>query len=412
VQTVLEGSVRKAGNRLRISAQLISVSDGYHLWSERYDRTLEDVFAIQDEIAKAITDSLRVTLTQSGSRALVRGGTSNIEAYNAYLRGRFMLNNFVGLAESLQAARGCFEGAVSLDPEFAQGYAALSECFNALGFTSFLPGAEASRGALDAAQKALALDPDLAEAHIALGWTKTLFAIDLPSAEAHFLQALRLAPESAQAHAYYSYWLAAFGRFRAAHEHADRAHQIDPAWQHHPFTQCEILLCERRFVDLERLTRDFIAMNPRFEGMFWYLGNALAGQGRVEEAIDVMERTVGVVHRLPYFLAQLGQWYGRGGRPGDARAVLEELVASGRCSASWLALVCCGLQDLDAAFGYLDQAIDEHNDQCQITFMAVDHRFDELRTDPRYDEALARLGLPRLDVQADTIASAQTLPSA
>src|SRR5688500_4879872 len=342
VQTVLEGSVRKAGNRLRITAQLINVADGYHLWSDRYDRTIDDVFAIQDEIAKAITESLRVTLTQSGSGTIVRGATSNIDAYNAYLRGRFMLNNFVGLADSLVAARGCFEQAVALDPDFAQAHAALSECFNALGFTTFLPGAIASKGAMAAAQRALTLNPDLPEAHIALGWTKTLFAIDLPTAEHHFQQALLLAPDSAQAHAYYSFWLAAYGRFGAAHEHADRAQQIDPLWQHNPFTKCEILLCERRFDDLERLTGEFIALDPRFEGMFWYLSNALAGQGRLPEAIEVMERSVGVVHRLPYFLALLGQWYGRGGRRAEAKAVLDELKASPQCSASWLALVCCG----------------------------------------------------------------------
>jgi TolB-like protein/Tfp pilus assembly protein PilF len=394
VLTVLEGSVRKAGNRLRISAQLVNTADGYHLWSERYDRTIDDVFAIQDEIAKAITDSLRVTLSQSGSAAIVRGTTENIDAYNAYLRGRFMLNNFVGLADSLVAARGCFEQAIALDPDYAQAHAALSECFNALGFTSFLPGAQASKGAMEAARRALALNPDLPEPHTALGWTKTLFAVDLPTAEQHFEEALRLAPQSAQAHAYYSFWLAAYGRFESAHEHADQAQLLDPLWQHNPFTKCEILLCERRFADLERMTRDFISMDARFEGMFWYLSNALAGQKRFAEAIEIMERSVGVVHRLPYFLALLGQWYGRGDRQAEARAVLEELKASPLCSASWLALVCCGLKDLNSAFEYLDQAIDEHNDQCQVTFMAVDHRFDELRDDPRFDAALRKLGLP------------------
>jgi TolB-like protein/Tfp pilus assembly protein PilF len=401
VQTILEGSVRKAGNRLRITAQLINVADGYQVWSGKYDRTVEDVFAIQDEIAKAITDSLRVTLTHSGSGTIVRGATSSIDAYNAYLRGRFMLNNFVGLAESLVAARGCFEQAIALDPSFAPAHAALSECFNALGFTSFLPGALASKGAMDAAERALALNPDLPEAHTALGWTKTLFAIDLPTAEQDFTRALTLAPDSAQAHAYYAYWLTAYAQFARAHHHAERAQEIDPLWQHNPFTTCEILLCERRFDELEQLTREFIATDARFEGMFWYLSNALAGQGRLAEAIEVMERSVGVVHRLPYFLALLGQWYGRGGRTAEATAVLEELRASPQCSASWLALVCCGLRDLDRAFGYLEQAIEDHNDQCQMTFMAVDHRFDELREDPRFHRALRTLGLSPTAVLKD-----------
>ena len=404
VQTVLEGSVRIAGNRLRITVQLVNVTNGYPLWSERFDRTMEDVFAIQDEIARSIAESLRGALTSPGSSGtIVRVGTTNIEAYNAYLRGRFMLNNFVGLAESLVAARGCFEQAIALDDGFAQAHAGLSEAFNALGFTSFLPGAVASQGAMKAAQRALELNRDLPEAHIALGWTRTLFAIDLPSAEAHFEQALLLAPESAQAHAYYSYWLAAYGRFAAAHEHADRAHQIDPSWQLNPFTKCNLLLCERRFPELERLTREFIAMDPRFEGMFWYLSNALAGQGRIAEAIQAMEQSVGVVRRLPYFLALLGQWYGRGGRRDEARAILQELNGSPQCSASWLALVCCGLGDLENAFRHLDRAIEEHNDQCQITFMAVDHRFDELRGDHRFEAALEKLGLPRGTARAGSI---------
>jgi serine/threonine protein kinase len=133
VQTVLEGSVRKAGNRLRITAQLINVADGYQLWSERYDRTIDDVFAIQDEIARAITDSLRVTLARQTNTAIVKPATANIDAYHSYLRGRFLLNRLTDLHASWSGALECFEQAVKLDPLYAEAYAGLSEACNALG---------------------------------------------------------------------------------------------------------------------------------------------------------------------------------------------------------------------------------------------------------------------------------------
>ncbi|MGH9373807.1 MAG: protein kinase domain-containing protein, partial [Vicinamibacterales bacterium] len=143
VRTVLEGSVRRSGDRLRITVQLINVTDGYQLWADRYDRTVDDVFAIQDEIARAITESLKITLKRSASSLLVKAPTSNLDAYHLYLRGRFFLNKLTDLHGSLTTARECFEQAVQRDPEYAAAYAGLSEACNALGYTTFLPAVEA-----------------------------------------------------------------------------------------------------------------------------------------------------------------------------------------------------------------------------------------------------------------------------
>ena len=394
VQTVLEGSVRKAGNRLRITAQLVNVADGYQLWADRYDRTIEDVFAIQDEIARAITDSLRVTLARQTSTAIVKPATSNIDAYHAYLRGRFLLNRLTDLHASWSGALECFEQAVRLDPLYAEAYAGLSEACNALGYTTVLPAPVASRSALAAAGRAIELDPTLAEAHTALGWTKALFAIDMQTAEADFQRALELAPRYAPAHGYYAMLLCAFGRFDEALAHAELARQIDPLWLIMPFIVCHILICARQFVTAERQMREILALDANFDGAYWYLSSTLAAQGRIEEAIAVQEKGVELVRRAPFFVALLAMWYARGGRTMDAEQLLQELVDGQRCPPVWLAMVCGELGYKTRAFEYLDQAIEEHDDQ--VSFMAVDHRFDSLRDDPRFDLVLQRVGLPVL----------------
>jgi TolB-like protein len=391
VGTVLEGSVRKMGNRLRIAAQLVNVHDGYQIWADRYDRNIDDVFAIQDEIAHAITESLKVALARPSDEPLVRKATGNLEAYHLYLRGRFLVNRLNGQFEALFAARDAFQQAVSLDPEYAAAHAGLSEAYCSLAYLTFMPTKEASEAAMSAAYRAVELDPELAEAHTAVGWTKTLFAIDLATAEQDFLRAIELAPSFAPAHGYYVLLLASLGRFDQALARAERARQLDPVWLRGPFNIVITLICARRFEKAERQVREIMALDPNLEGTYWFLSSALAGQGRLDEAIVALEKGVPLVYRAPLFVALLGLWYARAGRRADAEAILEEMHAGGRCPPVWFAILYAGLGDLDRAFSYLEQAIEEHNDQ--VCFMGVDHRFDELRSDPRFEGLLARIGL-------------------
>jgi tetratricopeptide (TPR) repeat protein len=311
-----------------------------------------------------------------------------------YLRGRFLLNRLANLIPSLFGARDCFERAVQLDPDYAAAYAGLSEACNALGYTTALPAPEASSAALRAAHRAVALDPSLAEAHTALGWTKALFAIDISTAEADFRRAIDLSPNHAPAHGYYALLLCGFGRFDESLDHAERARQIDPLWLVMPFILCQVLICARRFADAERQMREIMALDLSIDGAYWYLSSALAGQGKLEEAIAVQEKGVEIVRRAPFFVALLAMWYARAGRRGDAEALLHELIEGKRCSPVWLALVDGALGRADEAFVHLERAIDEHDDQ--VSFMAVDHRFDPLRDDPRFDRLLRRVGLPVL----------------
>jgi len=394
VRTVLEGSVRRAGNRLRISVQLVNVTDGFHIWSERFDRTVDDVFLIQDEIARSITESLRVTLTRPATGVMVKPPTSNLDAYHLYLRGRFLMNKFADLYGSLTGARKCFEQAVDLDPMYSAAYAGLSEVCTALGYTTFLPAPEASRAALEAAERAVTLDPSLPEGHTALGWTKTLFAIDLRTAERDFQRALEIAPGYAPAHGYYALLLCGLGRVDQALDHASQARHHDPLWMMMPFIMSQVLICARKFQEAEHQMRELLALDPNFDGCYWYLSNALAGQGKLDEAIEVQEKGVALVRRAPFFVALLAIWYCRAGRREDAEQLREELIAGGRCTPVWLAMVCGELGNKDLAFEYLELAMAQHDDQ--VSFMAVDHRFDSLRGDPRFDAALRRLGLPVL----------------
>ncbi len=347
VQTVLEGSVRKMGNRLRITAQLVSVHDGYQIWADRYDRTLDDVFAIQDEIAQAITDSLKVALARPSDEPLVRPATANLDAYQLYLRGRFLVSRLTGQFEAYFGARDAFQQAVALDPEYAAAYAGLSEVYCSLAYLTFMPTREGSEAALAAAERAVALDPGLAEAHTALGWTKTLFAIDMASAEQDFVRAIELAPSFAPAHGYYVLLLASLGRFDEALARAERTRQLDPVWLRGPFNICITLICARQFVEAERVVREIMALDANLEGTYWFLSSALAGQGRLDEAIEALEKGVPLVYRAPLFVALLGLWYARAGRRADAEAVLEEMITGGRCppcgsrfctpgSASWI----------------------------------------------------------------------------
>ena len=391
VQTVLEGSVRKAGNRLRITAQLINARDGFQIWSDRYDRTMDDVFAIQDEIARAITTGLEVTLARSSSGAIVKRGTENLEAYNLYLQGRYLMNRLsANLYESMREAIACFDRAIALDPAFAPAHASLAEVWNSMGYFTFVPAAEASRASLPAAMRAVELNPALPEAYTALGWTKTLFAIDLRTAEQDFLRALDVAP-NAPAHTYYAVLLTAHGRFDEALAHALEARRLDPLWMIVPFVICQVHQCARQFAAAERVMRDLLALDRNFVGAYWYLANALAAQGRYAEAIAELEPAVAMIRRAPLYLSVLGLYYAKAGRVDDTRAIIAEVRQSSLCPDYVLALLLGAVGEMDAAFDHLTAAVNGHSDQ--VFLMGVDPRFDHLRSDPRFIVLLRQMGL-------------------
>jgi adenylate cyclase len=194
VSTLLEGSVRKEGDRVRITAQLIKASDGFHLWSETYDRELKDVFAVQDDIARAVAGSLKVALL-GGTTAAASTQAKNPEAYNAYLQGRYFVERLD--REDVEKALGYFEKAIQLDPSYAPAWTGLADVRIGQANRGYLPAEEGYRKAREAAERALALDPNLAEAHAAMGWIKASYEWDWAGADASYQRALALEPGNA-----------------------------------------------------------------------------------------------------------------------------------------------------------------------------------------------------------------------
>jgi tetratricopeptide (TPR) repeat protein len=212
VRTILEGSVRRADNRLRITAQLINAADGYHLWSERYDREMKDVFEIQDEIARGIAARLRVTMEGGEERPLVRAGTQNLEAYQLYLKGRALLPRRNAAKQYLE----CFERAVALDPQYAQAWAGIADAYTVLAYMGIIHPNAAVPKALEAARRAVALDAALAETQNALAIASLMCAWDRATAERAFLRALELNPRYTQARDWYAMYYLLFSEGRRA----------------------------------------------------------------------------------------------------------------------------------------------------------------------------------------------------
>jgi len=391
VQAVVEGSVRRIGNRLRITAQVINVSDGYHLWAEKFDRQADDVFAIQDEIAKAIADALEVTLTTSTSRPLVKRATENLEAYNLYLRGRYLMNQLTAdIQSSFMQAIASFDQAVALDPSFAGAWAGLSECYSTLGYYTFMPSAEAGPKAVDCAKRAVMYDATLAEGHSALGWAKTNYHIELATAERDFRRALELAPSYAQAHGYLATLLSALGRFDEALASVNEALRLDPLWLVNRYVRCQVLIGGRKFDLAEQEMRGLMELNASLPGTFWYLGYALGGQGRFDEAAVEIERGIAVVGGVPLYVCQAALMHAFAGRREPAEKAIAELGAF--TSAYQMALLHRALGDRERAFQCLEKAVADHNEV--VFLMGVDWRYDALRNDPKFPVLLRAMGLP------------------
>jgi adenylate cyclase len=339
VGTVLEGSVRKAGNRLRVTAQLVNVADGYHLWSERYDRELEDVFAIQDEIAGNIVRALRVVLSEEEKRAIEKAPTANVEAYDYYLRGRQFFHQF--RRTGIQFARRMFERAIEVDPKYALAYAGVADCCSFLymywdGSRANLESAESASG------KALELDPELAEAHASRG-----FAVSLSrrhaEARTEFETALRLNPKLYEAH--YLYARACFqeGKLEEAVQHYKDAARVRPEdYQALLLTQGPLTRLGRG-AEAEAILRQglrvaekHLELNPD-DARALYLGaGALVRLGERDRGLEWTKRACAIDPEDPGVLYNVACSYAQLGQANEAISCLEKAVQNGFGHREWL----------------------------------------------------------------------------
>jgi serine/threonine-protein kinase len=391
VATVLEGSVRKAGSKLRITAQLVNVADGYHLWSERYDREMEDVFAIQDEIARAIAAKLQVTLVAGVTEQLVRPSTQNLEAYDLYLKGRFFVNQGgEGPAKGLEY----LQRALACDPEYALAHAGIAEAYNWLGNTGNLPPKEAMPKSRAAATRALELDETLAEAHLRLGWLSWTYDFEWSNAERHFLRALELNPGLAQAHSGYGFFLASMVRSEESLAELRRGVELDPLAQSANTWLGQVLSFLGRFPDAIDQLRSALELDPTSWHANEMLGMGYRLDGKYPEAMEALQTAIALAGRHPWTLMELALTYAGSGDMAQAEAIYDELVARARdefAPPATLAFVSAGLGRTDEAFEWLERAYEDRD--AFLVWVKLLPQYDPLRDDPRFDVLLEKMGL-------------------
>jgi eukaryotic-like serine/threonine-protein kinase len=393
VAHVLEGSVRKAGNRIRVTAQLIKAGDEFHVWSERYDRELIDVFAIQDEISAAIVDQLKANLTGRPPQALVKRATTDPAAYEAFLEGRHHWYRLT--PSSVAKAREYFARAAAIDPDYAPAHVGLAECF----FIRAGMGTEEPRSVLpkvaEAARRALALDEANADAHSMLAHFYLLLEYDWNAAEQHFRRALELAPASSHVRFPYAFWyLRGLGRLEEAAAEMDRILEQDPLAPANHYGKATVLLLQRRFEAAAENARRAVAIEPNYLIGLVALTYSLANAGHFEQAITAAERLVQIHGRWPVTLAALGEVYAMAGRSEQAHPILGELEGLARqtyVGANTLATLHARLGNTDAAIEWAGKAIEQRDPL--ILFLKTFPAFDGLRSDPRYPALLRKMNL-------------------
>jgi serine/threonine protein kinase/Tfp pilus assembly protein PilF len=326
VRTALEGSVRKVGNHLRITAQLINLPDGYHLWSERYDRELQDIFQIQDEIAWSIATKLKVTLEEDKKGPLLKAGTTNLEAYQVYLKGRVL---FYQRGQGIPRALACFRKAVGLDPAYAQAWAGLADAYTLLGFFGFVRPESSLPQIKEAARRAVALDDSLAEAHNALAMACLLQDWDGTGAEREFVKALEINPRYGLARDWYGYFYlqSVAGRHDEAIQQAKLAVDADPLSAYACSMLGQAYAIAGRFSDALKWIRTALELDPESFQAHWCLQNALHWQGSFEESVAAAQKSLVISGRHPLPLMCLAVTLFDWGKSDEARAIHAELVA-------------------------------------------------------------------------------------
>ena len=389
VDNLLEGSVRKVGNRARITAQLIKVKDGYHLWSDRYDRDMEDVFAIQDEITEKIMDKLIVALDVEEKKPEEQRPV-NFEAYDLYLKGRYFLNKF-----EMDKSINYYQQAIEKDPDYALAYASIAEVYTLLstGF-DILPAKDAMPKAREAAQKALELDPNLAEAYVSLGLVALSYDWDRLATKKYFEKALELNPNSATAYQWFEfYWTYMMGDLETATAQLERALELDPL---NFLIKIRLGFMDIFKGDQESAINKFEALydfEPNYLLLYLSLATAHALKGDYDKALAYGNKMLEAGPRAVASVGNMGWFYAMTGKKEKAYellAELEERSKKGYVSSFWTALIYSALGELDKSFAWFEKAYEERDGN--MIYLTVVPVFDTVRSDPRYKQLLLKMG--------------------
>jgi tetratricopeptide (TPR) repeat protein len=391
VDAVLTGQVQQRGNTLLVHADLVNLANGSELWGERYSRRMTDLVALEEDLAKSISDKLRPRLAPEVQRRVTRLNTENSEAYQLYLRGRYFWNKRT--KEGLNQGIDYFQRALILDPKYALAYAGLADSYTLLGFYSFAPRKEASELAEAAAQKAIALDDGLAEAHAALGNIR-IANWDWQGAERELRRAIELNPNYAPAHNWLGLYLLWFGRLDQAMGEFRRAQQLDPASAVYSgnlgTSLCYLGQYDRGIAQL----KDSLELDPGFPLSRMLLATiCYAPKKMYREAIDVLRQGGNSGTSAPFYLGALAWVYALSGDNDQARVLLKQFKEhDGRIDvAGMIGMIYAALGEKDQAFEWLEKAYQRHS--TELASLKLDCN-EDLRADPRFADLLHRMGVP------------------
>ena len=390
VGSVLEGSVRKAGGKVRITVQLVDASTEETRWSEQYDREMSDIFAIQSDIALRVAQELRMQVLGPPQRS---GPTTNMDAYVDYLRGRQAWNRRD--QDGLRRAIGFFEKALQADQSYAQAYTGLADSYATLALLELVPPAEAYPKAREAASKAIALDPLLAEAHTSLGLIRFQYDWDWRGAEDEFLQAIRSAPNYAPAHHFYADYLKAMGRFDEPISEIDRALELDPLNLAINTGVGHVLYLARQYDRAIDQYRKAVELDPRFMLTHIWFGRPYLEKGMFDLAISELETGVRLSGEGTLALAMLGHGLASAGREREAREILRRLLDRSKetyVPSYWVAVVYNGLRERENVTSWLLKAFEERSSW--LVWCNVEPRFDWLREDPAFESLMKAMKFP------------------
>jgi tetratricopeptide (TPR) repeat protein len=392
VDAVVEGTVLRSGDQVRITAQLIEASTDKHLWSQSYEGELRDTLALQNRVASAIADQIRINLTPQEQAALKSAKAVNPEAYQSYLKGRYFWNKRT--ADGLKAALAYFSQAIEEDPNYAQAYSGLADTYALLGDWEYgvLAPKEAFPRVKAAASKALELDNTLSEAHASLA-SLGMFDWDWQSAGKEFRRAIELNPGYATAHQWYAWHLNLLGRHSEAIAEMRKAESLDPLSLIISADMADVLFVARLYDESVRQSRKTLEMDPNFAVARFELGQAYLEKHMYAEAEVELQKAVKLSGGSPAFIANLARAYVASSKKGEAVKLLGDLKNRsnpGYSNAAEIAMIYASLGDTDQAMSWLEKGFEERFNPGVL----LRPGFDPLRSDPRFQNLLHRIGLP------------------
>jgi TolB-like protein/Flp pilus assembly protein TadD len=399
VGSILEGSVRKAEGKVRISVNLIDANSQEQSWSNQFDRDFKDIFIIQSEIAEKIAAALQVEIPEREKTQIEKKATEDLDAYTAYLNGRYQWN--LRTQESLSKAIDHFSAALEKDNRYSLAYSGLADAYGALALLEFEPPSLVFPKARDAAERAISIDPNLAEAHASLGLVRFQYERDWPGAESEFKKAIELNSNYPTAHMFFADYLKAMGRFDEAVHEMKIAQDLDPMSLTINTGMGHVLYLSRKYDQAIEQYRKAVELNPGFLPAHLWFGRPYLQKGMYAQAIEEVSKALQLSSESTMAISVMGHVFASAGRRQEALDLLERLKERAKkqyVPSYWIALIYLGLGDVNQAFTWLERAYSERSSW--LAWIKVEPRFDPLRADPRFESLLKRMGLASSETKA------------